>query len=198
MVESPDDVDCPPLAAATVLALTPGDPESLAGLMADAPRLPDRVVVVTVGEPPAAWPAALEAHPSLADRSVAYVDVRTPTGSVEADDAAPRPVATVSSPADLGSLGAALADLLGAHDDERVALVLSSLSDMLGYVDRELLFKFVFTLGERVRGADAVAYYHLDPVASDEELRTLFAHCSEAVLTDSEDGLVVEDGRFEA
>jgi hypothetical protein len=181
--------------ASTVLAQTPADPESLSGLLVDVPTSPDRVIVVTVGESPAAWTGPLQAH--LADRPVAYVDVRTPNGAAETDDTGPPPVATVSSPADLGSLGTALTDLLGAHEDDQVALVLSSLSDMLGYVDRELLFKFVFTLGERVRNTDAVAFYHLDPDAGDEELRTLFAHCSEAVLTETDDGLVVEDGRFD-
>lgn len=183
--------------AATVLALTPPGPESLSGLLADAPTPPDRLIVVTVGDPPGAWPAALDAQPSLRGVPVAYVDVRTPTATTDVDGDGPQPVATVPSPADLGSLGTALTELLGAHDD-RAAVVLSSLSDMLGYVDRELLFKFVFTLGERVRGGDTVAYYHLDPGETDEELRTLFAHCSEAVLTESPDGIVVENGRFEA
>jgi hypothetical protein len=157
----------------------------------------DRLVVVTVGESTSAW------HARLADAAVPveYVDVRTlarSTSAADGDADAPRPAATVSSPADLGSLGTALLDILSEHDDERIGLCLYSLTEMLQFVDREFLFKFLFTFSKRLRSVDAVAFYHAETEVCGDELETLFSHCVEAVLTVTGEEPTVEAGRYGA
>jgi len=157
----------------------------------------DRLVVVTVSESTGAW------HTRLEDAAVPveYVDVRTlvrSTSAADGDTDTPRPAATVSSPADLGSLGTALVDILSEHSEERIGLCLCSLTDMLQFIDREFLFKFLFTFSKRMRSLDGVAFYHADTEMCGEELETLFAHCAEAVLTVTSEGMTVEAGRYGA
>jgi len=171
--------------ASTVLVLAPpveDDPAARADLLASAD--PDRLIVVPVGSTPAAWGDVFE-HPALSATQVSYVDVKTAV-STAADAATdgPEAVATISSPADLATLGSVLNDGLAhaVETDECVCMSLDSVSDMLGFVDREFLFRFLHTLGARVHRVDGVAYYHLDADA-DEELRSLFVQICDAVVT---------------
>jgi hypothetical protein len=171
-------------------------------LLANTAEPLDRLFVVTVGETPTAWQQRLEATPVLAQTPVSYIDVKTLVRSTSADGDTTdlsSPVTTISSPADLGSLGTALTKLMSRADaeNERVGLCLYSITDMLEFVDREFLFKFLFTIGARVRQSDAIAFYHLDNDAPDDELRTLFAHSSDTVVTLEDDSLTVSPGQFD-
>lgn len=171
--------------------------EACVDLLANAPAL-DRLLVVAVGSRPAAWHRRVEARPSLSNAAVEYVDVRTVvrSSSADADADAPDPVATVSSPADLGTLGTVITDRLAAAEDrgERVGLCLHSISDMLEFVDREFLFRFVHAIGARARQSDAVAAYHLDNDAPDDELTALFAQVCDAVVSVEAGELTVTSG----
>lgn len=198
--------------AASVLVLSPGTVgvETCVGLLApdadggelEVPTGPpfDRVVVVTVGQSLGTWQSQFEARPSLSGVPTDYVDVRTLVRSTadESDDDAPTPAVTVSSPADLGSLGDGLNDLLSSHGDGRVGVCLYSVTDMLQFVDRELLFKFLFTLSKRLSGTSGVVLYHVDTDISTDELETLFSHCAEAVVAVSSAGARVGPGRYGA
>jgi hypothetical protein len=199
--------------ATTVLVRSPqaaGVPACVGLLAPEAsgPELPqsgdsfDRIVVVTVGESIGTWHAHFDGEPSLSNVPVDYVDVRTLVRSTTAEgspqDDVPTPAVSVSSPADLASLGSALNDLLSTHGTERIGLCLYSITDMLQFVDREFLFKFLFTLSKRLGSTSAVAFYHVDAETTTEELETLFSHCAEAVVTVGAQGTTVEPGRYGA
>lgn len=175
--------------------------DACADLLANSERALDRIVVVAVGQSPRAWQNRLDRHPALSAAAVSYVDVKTLVRSSAAAESEPEPItpaATVSSPADLGSLGAALNDLLAeaAAAGEQVGLCLHSITDMLQFVDREFLFKFLHTLGERVRQVGGIAYYHLDNGSPDDKLETLFAHLSDAVVSIDGTGMSVSSGHY--
>lgn len=160
----------------------------------------DRVVVVSVSESLGTWQSQFDGNPSLSGVPIDYVDVRTLVRSTDdGDDGdAPMPAVTVSSPADLGSLGTALNDLLSTHGSERIGLCLYSITDMLQFVDREFLFKFLFTLSKRLGSTNAVAFYHVDTETANEELETLFSHCAEISVSVTDEETTVEPGRYGA
>lgn len=171
-------------------------------LLANDERGLDRLLVVAVGQRPSEWQRWIDERPALADLTVGYVDVQTLTrSSATAETGASStlvPAATISSPADLGALGTALTDLLGqaATAGDRVGLVVHSITDMLAFVDREFLFKFLHTLGARLRQMDAVGYYHLDSTAPDDKLETLFAHLCDSVVTIEDAETTVSPGYY--
>ncbi len=192
--------------ASNVLVLAPSVADAgidaCTNLLVDATDRVDRLLVVTVGTHPSVW------HDRLTERSagplapVSYVDVKTlvRSTSTAASDGTdvPSPVATVSSPADLLTLGKSVNSLLGdaAADGDRVALCIHSISEMLQFVDREFLFKFLHAVSARVRSVDGVAFYHLDNDAPDEELQIMFAHLCDTVATFEGEQMDVSAGYY--
>jgi hypothetical protein len=192
-------------AASNVLVLAPGVAgggiDACTNLLLDATDRVDRLAIVAVGDSPAAW------HSRLTDRAsgllppISYIDVKTLVRSTEADTGGgdvPVPVATVSSPADLLTLGKSINSLLSdaSLDGDRVGLCVHSISEMLQFVDREFLFKFLHAVSARVRSVDGVAFYHLDNEAPDEELQIMFAHLCDTVATFEGEQMDVSAGYY--
>lgn len=169
-------------------------------LLADAVECVDRLVVVTVGHTPGQWQQYVDDRPEMAATPITYVDVKTLVRSTAATDesASITPAATVSSPADLGSLGTALNELMSeaAAEGERVGLCLHSITDMLQFVDREFLFEFLHAVGARVRHAGGVGFYHLDNDSPDDKLETLFSHLCDAVVEVQNDEVSISPGYY--
>ena len=192
--------------ASNVLVLAPNVADAgidaCTDLLLDATDRVDRLVVVAVGTRPSEWHGRLTdgAVGSLAP--VRYVDVRTLVRSTSAEehsgDDVPVPVATISSPADLLTLGRSINSLLSdaADDGDRVALCVHSISEMLQFVDREFLFKFLHAVSARVRSVGGVAFYHLDNDAPDEELRIMFSHLCDTVATFEGEQMEVSAGYY--
>lgn len=192
--------------ASNVLVLAPsiGDSgiDACTNLLLDATDRIDRLALVTVGSTPSAW------HDRLADRAsgplppVSYIDVKTLARSADTVEASssdvPAPVATISSPADLLTLGKSVNSLLSdaAEDGERVGLCIHSISEMLQFVDREFLFKFLHAVSARVRSVDGVAFYHLDNQSPEEELQIMFAHLCETIATFEGEQMDVSAGYY--
>ncbi|MUV90819.1 hypothetical protein GJ629_13670 [Halapricum sp. CBA1109] len=183
--------------AAAVLVLSPRDvgAKACADLLERTPGGLDRLLIVAISDDPAAWETRLDDRPALDGTAVSYVDVRTLR---HGDDDGPTPVETVRSPADLNALGTAINDVLSdaAAAGERVGLCVYSISEMLAFVDRELVFKLLHTVGARLRREDHVAYFHLDGDTGDEELETLFSHLSDAVVSIDDHGMTVSPGYY--
>lgn len=202
MSEEPSDLA--DAANVLVLASTIDDvgADACLDLLARETNPPDRLVVVSVGDTPSAWEQRIERRTALADLPVSYIDVKTMARSATTAETngagGPVPAATVPSPADLGSLGRALNEIFvdAARERERIGLCLSSITEMLQFVDRDFLFRFLHTLGSRVRQSDAVGYYHLDNDSRDDELETLFAHLTDAVVAIDERGMTVSPGYY--
>lgn len=86
----------------------------------------------------------------------------------------------VASPRDLAGLWVAIGLYLDelAACGERVAVCFDSLSTLLGHVSTDRVYRFVGLLVERLRRANAVSHFHLDPASHDrgtvEDLCSLF------------------------
>lgn len=81
-------------------------------------------------------------------------------------------VVSVPSPADLTGIGMQVGRFLSAWADaeEPVRICLHSLTVLLQHVDPQRAFRFMHVLTQRIAVADAVAHYHMDPVAHDSQV----------------------------
>jgi hypothetical protein len=85
----------------------------------------------------------------------------------------------VADPSDLPRLGITLSEFLTRWGDETPTVVaFDSVSALLQYADLQRVYRFLHTLKGRLQSVDAVAFYHLDPAAHDDQtiatLRPLF------------------------
>lgn len=92
-------------------------------------------------------------------------------------------IESVSDPTDLIDLGTTLDTCLRRPTGScETVLCFHSLTDLLQYTDRREVFKFLEVLTGNVDRAGAVAHYHLDPSAHDEEtIETIAALCDETL-----------------
>jgi hypothetical protein len=190
MTEGSDPTDA--LAdAASVLMIAPdvrdAPVSAYSGLITNGETAPDRVVGVTVGQSPSAWLDAWRRQAGPAGPSLTCVDVESVTRSATAETGVDQPAATlrtVADATDLESLGETVTGELADADgvDDRVAVCVHSLSDLLEHVGEERAFAFLCTLGERVREYDAVVFAHLDASAHDERTVEVFSAVCDAVV----------------
>lgn len=80
-------------------------------------------------------------------------------------------IETVGSAGDLTKLGIVLTDQLRewAENDYQTVVCFHSLTTVLQYVELDRLFQFLHVALQRLRAADAIAHFHLDPSAHDEK-----------------------------
>ncbi|ELY50966.1 DUF7504 family protein [Natronolimnohabitans innermongolicus] len=126
---------------------------------------------------------------SLADftRSADTQSVTLP-GSVEAD--------LLSDPVDLSTLHNRIVQSLDAWQSNSYVTVLCfrSVETLLEEVGLDDVYSFLYSLTSRVADADALAHYHLDPLACDDEAITVLAPLFDAVVSDDGTGTTVLDG----
>lgn len=79
--------------------------------------------------------------------------------------------ATVSEPGDLTGIGIKVNQCLSAweDDDVRTDVCFDSVTTLLQYVDTRRAFRFLHVLSRRVQSVGALAHYHVDPGAHDEQ-----------------------------
>ena len=79
----------------------------------------------------------------------------------------------VSSPSDLTTLGVRVTDRLDdwlpATGDDQTVVCFESISTLLQYADRQRTYEFLDAITQRIGTADAIAHYHMDPAAHDDE-----------------------------
>lgn len=122
---------------------------------AETPQIPDRHLVVAVGDraSPLTDPSELATEPT---------------------------VETVSDPRDFTSLGVVLTDTLDRWDgsSNQVAVCFDSLTALLESADSQQVFRFLHVLTSQFAHADALAHYHIDSTAHESRtvnsLRPLF------------------------
>ena len=97
---------------------------------------------------------------------------------------------TVADPRDLTGLGIALSTVLADWDDTGTQPVVcfDSITPLLQYVDPQHLFRFLHVLTGRIDGIEAVAHYHLDPSAHDQQTTSTFKQLVDTVIEASSDG----------
>lgn len=99
-------------------------------------------------------------------------------------------VRTVASAGDLTRLGIAITDTLSEWDDDgnQVVACFHSLTPLLQYVDVRRLFRFLHVLVGRLAQGGAVAHFHMDPTAHEEETLRTLEPLFDAVVERGEDG----------
>lgn len=102
------------------------------------------------------------------------------------------PVETVNSPRDLAGLGIVISEFLGQWETERwteepsqIVVCFDSLTTLLQYVDLQQAFRFLHVLCGRLASVDAVAHFHLDPAAHDDQTITTLRHLFDTVIEDT-------------
>ncbi|WP_226013292.1 DUF7504 family protein [Halomicrobium salinisoli] len=93
---------------------------------------------------------------------------------------------TLSSPSNLTKLGieitSALDDLRATDEERQLVVCFHSLSPLFQYVSREELFKFVHLVSDELAQVDAIAHFHMDPTAHDEQTIATFLHLFDGVV----------------
>lgn len=169
--------DDPP---SSVLLLTPGfatdDGPTCRTLTAVGTPETSNVLWVSYTDPPSRKLAAFidEAGTRPANAAGIAVSDSSDSGGEQLDS-----VDTINAPGDLTGLGIAITEQLQALDDENTTVVcFDSITALLQYVEIETAYEFLHVLVGRLYDANAVAHFHLNPDAHDdqtvEQLKTLF------------------------
>lgn len=118
-----------------------------------------------------------------------------PASEVELGDVAIA-VEFVSSPGNLTGIGIEVVDFLEewADADEPIAVCVHSLTPLLQYVDLKQAYKFLHVFTGRITAADAVAHYHMDPTAHDDQTVNTIKSLFDAVVEVGDDGTVTTRG----
>jgi hypothetical protein len=104
-------------------------------------------------------------------------------------------VKTVENPSDLTGMGIELSELLSgmttaAADDEHLVVCFDSITSLLQYADLQRAFRFLHVVTGRVKTAEGVGHYHLDPEAHDRQTLATLKGLFDAVVEVDEDGSV--------
>ena len=181
-------------------ALDPGTDDACASLLSLAPgRGRDRVLAIsftkTADDRLATWEASSAGH--VPEK----VGVVGGPEAVPSEPSCPRhdadvSIATVDHPGNLTQLGVAISEYLDAWDDgDGMAVCFHSLTTLLQYADRDCVFRFLNVLTRELADVDAVAHFHMDPCAHDEEtVATLISPFDAVVETDGDEWTVQTPG----
>lgn len=165
-----------------VLLLAPAfgeaDAEGCSSLLSVVPRDRADLLCVTFTETPdarlEAWRnAGGPTDPANLGFVVVGERVRSATMAARATDSPDGlgpTVASVSSPGDMTGIGIEYGNFVSDWDDDHNQLLVCfhTLTTFLQYAALRDVYRFVHDLTGRVRAADGMAHYHLDPEAHDE------------------------------
>ncbi|WP_164471705.1 DUF7504 family protein [Halosimplex salinum] len=121
-----------------------------------------------------AWQRVVGTYPKRSRIVTVDADARSNTSrSDESGESPAQKVDCVGSPQNLTRLGVRITDCLDgwadADPDRQVAVCFQSVSALLQYVELPQAFKFLNVVTERCEATEAVAHYHLDPHAHDDQ-----------------------------
>jgi hypothetical protein len=117
---------------------------------------------------------------------------RSTSASRSSPSQTPGPITidAVSDPADLTGLGISLTNYLSewAENNNQTVVCFHSLTPLLQYADLQRVFRFLHVLTGRIASSDAVAHYHMDPTAHDEQTRQTLVQLFDATIELDADG----------
>ena len=157
--------------------LLPEDPSSVDVLAVDYRRTPEEYLEE--------WRRYVDDQPRRC--GIVCVD-GSARSSGDGSEVGPGAVATVESPTDLTGLGITVGNYLESNGGSDTIVTFDSLTMLLQYVERERAFRFLGVLGNRVEEADAVAHYHMDPKAHDDQEMATLSSLFDAVARFEGDG----------
>lgn len=99
-------------------------------------------------------------------------------------------IATVSSPSDLTRIGMELNRQLAnwQDDDNQIVSCFLSITMLLQHTSPQSLFRLLHIFTSQLAEADAIAHYHMNPSAHDEQTRSLFSELFDIAVELGEDG----------
>jgi KaiC/GvpD/RAD55 family RecA-like ATPase len=154
-------------------------------VLAQAPRAGECVLLVTTDETPAAlvdrYRTALDDTASLDHLFV--VDVSQSGLERDIGPLSPTQVEAVASPADVTAIGIGITNHLRSIDTERIRFGLASLSPIVDRIGPERAFAFAHVLTSRVRTADYLGLFVVDPASHDASVVRILRSLTDGTLT---------------
>ncbi|MFB6180230.1 MAG: hypothetical protein ABEI77_10970 [Halorientalis sp.] len=186
--------------AANILVLEPSFGNTTSGvctsLLAGEDPPSATVLGITYRQSPAEWIEDWETDTGTAPAHGLVISVGDRT-DLDVNGTAPETadrwaVETIENASDLTGLGIELSEFLAsAHEAEgveRPRLCFDSLTALLQYADLKRAFRFLHVVTGRVKSANGVGHYHLDPDAHDEQTLATIKGLFDAVVEVDETG----------
>ncbi len=187
--------------AANILVLEPSFGSTTRGvcmdLLTDEDPPSATVLGITYRQSPSEWIDDWEAHTETAPAQGMVLSVGDWTASTVSSGRGPDTVdrwsvEVIENASDLTGLGIELSEFLeNAHEAETVdrpRLCFDSLTALLQYADLKRVFRFLHVVTGRVKSANGVGHYHLDPDAHDEQTLATIKGLFDAVVEVDETG----------
>jgi len=136
-----------------------------------------KVLLITITMAPRTRVRTVDSALDTDPEEVAVITTDPDAGSTPGDSAPSVPgattVTTTRNPGDLTGLGVSIMDRFSdwESDDAAVSVCLHSITPLLQYNTLDEVFHFLRIVTDEVASAGAVAHYHLDPTAHDEQTR---------------------------
>lgn len=165
-----------------------GDGDAVVRLMESVTGTPSLLAVSLLrapGEQLAEWEERWRNPPS----DVAAIGCNH-TGAARNRAAADTPfrATTVADPGDLTGLGIRINECLDAWAERQCIVVFDSVTTMLQYADTKQVFQFLHVLTSRMKRADVMSVFYMDPDAHDAQTVSTIRSLFEGVYEWSEDG----------
>lgn len=185
--------------AANILVLEPSFERSTSGVCTDLLAGEDppsaTVLGITYRQSPAEWISVWETYTGTTPAHgmvIGVGDRSAPTADSPSNGADRWTVETVENASDLTGLGIELSGFLEtATEAESVArprLCFDSLTALLQYADLKRAFRFLHVVTGRVKTANGIGHYHLDPDAHDEQTLATIKGLFDAVVEIDDSG----------
>lgn len=182
-----------PTASNTLLstpAMTPAESDGCVSLLTDIDPADAHVIAVTYRKSAAQWRSYWTQHVGMDPAEMVIIDMNdsgpaVTSASAGIDDHPDRDVTEViQSPHDLTGLGITISEYLKEWYEQNAPIVVcfDSLTALLQYVDTETVFKFLHIFTGRIQTADAIAHYHIDPEAHDDQTVHTLAQLFDAIV----------------
>lgn len=148
-----------------------GAEETCANLLAGDPSSQRDILLVTFTESAQTRLHHLRGQADLSPAKIGVVSVDEGKRSAAASTGECLSVTSITEPGDLTGVGIAITEYLSAWhgDGNQVVLCFRSLTTLLQFVDMKRAYKFLNELTSRLERAKAVAHFHVDPGAHDEQ-----------------------------
>lgn len=171
-------------------------------LLTAAPASDEKLLIVsmteTIGKTHRRWDDHVGQHPDeFAVVSASFAE-DGPAGTNEGLDGASEAnwlvTHRIDDPGDLTGLGVTISSQLEdwADDGEQVVVCVRSLTAMLQYVGSEELVRFLSELRRHLDAAGAIAHFHVDPQAMDEQSLAAIRSAVDAVVVADDESSTVE------
>ncbi|WP_136716582.1 DUF7504 family protein [Halorientalis salina] len=187
--------------AANILVLEPSFGRSTSGVCTDLLAGEDppsaTVLGITYRQSPAEWIGGWEDATGTAPAHGMVIGVGDLSDLDAASESAPETadrwtVESIENASDLTGLGIELSKFLEqAHETDAVdrpRLCFDSLTALLQYADLKRAFRFLHVVTGRVKSANGIGHYHIDPEAHDEQTLATIKGLFDAVVDVDETG----------